>query len=317
MRPAIRTLSALGLTAMFAAGCGDGTPEPDSLGEADAGSAPTSPLDPDIWIAALRSDAEGGLSLGPPAGAIHRQGYDNQPRFAPDGRSFWFSAHDEHAQQNDIWLYRIGGGIEQVTMSAPESEYSPAPLPDGSGLAVVRVEADSTQRLWRVPFDGSEPTVLLPDVAPVGYFAWVNPTTLALFVLGEPPTLRVADLGAGTARVVAEGIGPSIQTIPGQEAVSFVLVDPEGRTSLARFDASTGAVSPLVETVGNGAHHAWTPDGRLLMAEGASVYSWAPGEDGWSLVADLSARRIVITRLAVSPDGTQIALVVEPGDLPL
>jgi hypothetical protein len=77
---------------------------------------------------------------------------------------------------------------------------------------------------------------------------------------------------------------------------------------------SPGASEPelVVETVGGGDFHAWTPDGTLLMAEGSVVYAWTPGlADGWEAVADFANLRLTITRLAVSPDGSQIALVGE------
>jgi Tol biopolymer transport system component len=297
--------------------CG-GEPGSDALPGSGAPEAqPTFPLDPDIWVAELTRDADGTLRVGAVREAIHRPGYDNQPHFTPDGTGFWFTALEEHTGQTDIWRYDLTGSIQQVTASVPESEYSATPMPDGTALAVVRVEADSTQRLWRIPLDGSEPQVLLPDLAPVGYQAWVAPGTVALFVLGEPPTLRIADVVTGEARIVAEGIGRSIRTVPGSQAVSFVRISADGVATLSRYDHDTGVVTPLVETVGNGEFHAWTPDGTVLMALGSTIYAWRPGDAAWLQVADLSQHNVRISRLAVRPDGAQIALVVEPGDVTL
>jgi hypothetical protein len=307
----------MGAATLLTLGCGGDDGASTSDGVLPARSGPTFPLDPDIWTAELSRSADGALSVGPPSEAIHRPGYDNQPHFTPDGTGFWFTALDEHTQQTDIWLYDLAGSIQQVTVSAPESEYSATLMPDGTALSVVRVEADSAQRLWRVPLDGSDPTVLLPGVAPVGYHAWVDADRVALFVLGEPPSLQVADIESGSARVVVEGIGRSIRTIPGENAVSFVQIAPDGTATLSRYDGATGSVTPLVETVGNGEFHAWTPDGIVLMAEGAVIFAWTPDTDDWIRVGDLSEHRVRVTRLAVSPDGTQIAIVVEPGDVTL
>lgn len=307
----------MGMATLLALGCGSEDAPPQPAGAMGSTSGPTFPLDADIWTAAFARNADGSLSVGPPQQAIHRQGYDNQPYFTPDGTGFWFTALDEHTQQTDIWLYDLSGSIQQVTVSAPESEYSATPIPGGAAVSVVRVEADSAQRLWRVPLDGSEPSVLLSGVAPVGYHAWIDAERVALFVLGEPPTLQVAETGGGSARVVAEGIGRSIRSIPGEQAVSFVLMAPDGTATLSRYDGGTGQVTPLVETVGNGEFHAWTPDGTVLMADGAALFAWTPGADGWTQIGDLSEHRVRITRLAVSPDGSQIAMVVEPGDVTL
>ncbi|MEX2466822.1 MAG: hypothetical protein WD995_07920 [Gemmatimonadota bacterium] len=307
----------LSTATLFTLGCGSDAPSSEADQEAQAGSAPTFPLDPDIWTAELLTGPEGALSVGPPTQAIHRQGYDNQPYFTPDGAGFWFTALDEHTQQTDIWLYDLAGSVEQVTVSAPESEYSATPMPGAPAVSVVRVETDSTQRLWRVPLDGSAARVILPDVAPVGYHAWIDAGRVALFVLGEPPTLRVADIETGTVRVVAEGIGRSIRSIPGESAVSFVQIAEDGTATLMRYDGADASVTALVETIGNGEFHAWTPGGTVLMARDALIFAWTPGSDGWTQIGDLTEHRVRITRLAVSPDGSQIAIVVEPGDVTL
>lgn len=307
----------LGTATLLALGCGGDDSSDTSAGVLPERSGPIFPLDPDIWTAALVTGADGSLSVGPPAEAIQRMGYDNQPHFTPDGTGFWFTALDGHAEQTDIWLYDLSGSVEQVTMSAPESEYSATPMPDGTAVSVVRVEADSAQRLWRIPLDGSEPSIILPGIEPVGYHAWIDAETVALFVLGDPPTLSVANVESGTARVVATRIGRSIRSIPGENAVSFVLIADDGTATLMRYDGASGSATPLVETIGNGEFHAWTPSGTVLMAQEAAIFAWTPGTEGWTQIGDLSEHRVRVTRLAVSPDGTQIAIVVEPGEVTL
>jgi hypothetical protein len=66
--------------------------------------------------------------------------------------------------------------VTRVTRT-PESEYSPTPFGDWSGatgFCAVRVEADSTQRLWRFDLDGSNPRLVVSEVDSVGYFAWID-----------------------------------------------------------------------------------------------------------------------------------------------
>jgi WD40 repeat protein len=310
----VRTLLALSLVAIGAACGGDGGDEGEPT--------PTmvlAPLDADIWTAELTRDPSGTLSVGDPAVAIARTGYDNQPSFVPDGSGFWFTAVDTHDGQADIWRYDLATQrVTRVTPTAPESEYSATPLPDGTGISVVQVETDSTQRLWRFDTDGTDAAVLLAGVAPVGYHAWADPSTLVLFVLGDPPTLQIADVATGEHRTVAERIGRSIQAIPGTTEVSFVQSREDGANVISRLDPTSGAIEPLIEAVEGGEFHTWTPDGTLLMGHLAKLYAWTPGDsDGWTEIADFAPRRISISRLAVSPDGTQIAMVVEPGALGL
>jgi len=290
----------------------------DDEGTAAAPAPLTRPLDPDIWLADLAPAPDGTLTLSDVRVAIHREGYDNQPAFLPDGSAFWFTATDTHDGQSDIWRFDLAGGVARVTMSAPESEYSAAPLPDGSGLSAVRVEADSTQRLWRFDLEGSDARPLLPDVAPVGYYAWSAAGPLVLFVLGDPPTLRVADPDGRGARTVATDVARSIQPIPGSGEVSYVQLGEAGTGTVMRLDPTTGERSILIDAPEGAVDHAWTPDGRLLMSHESSIYVWSPGSGGdWTLLADLSDHGVVVSRLAVSPDGTHLALVVEPGRLPM
>lgn len=300
----------------LSAACGPGdadAPTPDAAASAGTDDPFVSPRGADVLLADLHWESQGPPSLGEPTNVTARPDYDNQPHFLPDGSGLWYTAVEAHTGQSDIYRYDLADGrVARVTSSNPESEYSATPLPDGSGLSVVRVEADSTQRLWRFDADGSNPSVLLEDVAPVGYHAWIDETTLALFVLGEPPTLQVADLRTGRARVVARDIGRSLQAIPGTFDVSYVQRHADGTSTIMRLPGDGGEPSPIIDAVAGGDFHAWAPDGTLLMADGPVVYAASEAEErSWTPVADFSDLNILVSRLAVSPDGSQIALVAE------
>jgi hypothetical protein len=177
----------------------------------------------------------------------------------------------------------------------------------------VRVEADSTQRLWRFDWDGGHPTLVLPGVKPVGYHAWGDATTVALFVLGQPATLQVADLRTGTATLVARDIGRGVQRVPGRAAISFVQkgVPPDSAWAVAELDFATRQIRTLVRTLPGVDQYSWSPTGVLLMAKGAKLYEWRPGSGAdWQEVADFTTQGLAnITRLAVSPRGDRLALV--------
>lgn len=59
-----------------------------------------------------------------------------------------------------------------------------------------------------------------------------------------------------------------------------------------------------------GDFHAWTPDGVLLATVGSRAFAWREGS--WQEIVDLSQQGLMLNRLAVSPDGTRLALVAEP-----
>ena len=286
--------------------------------------AAPAPPDTEIFLAPLKS-ANGTIEVGTPINITNNPGYDNQPFFTRDGAGVLFTSTRTAAgapSQTDIYRYDIADRrIAQVTRT-PESEYSPTVTPDG-GLSVIRVELDgnNTQRLWQFTLAGSDPKVLLENVKPVGYHAWADDHTLALFVLGQPATLQLADTKTGTARTMASDIGRSIQPIPATGAVreiSFVQRERQGdatRLIIKKLNAATGQVTMLTPAVpgGNDADTAWTPDGTLLMARGGMLYAWRPGQTEWNEAADLARLSLNgVTRLAVSPKGDYLALVASP-----
>ena len=297
---------------LFMAACSSGGGEQAPESESET-AAFVPPRDADILVADLSSMPGGLPSIGRPVNLTQRPDYDNQPSFTPDGSGLWYTANDPQSGQSDIWRYDFATRrVTQITRSAPESEYSATPLPDGSGVSVIRVEADSTQRLWRFSLDGLNSSVILPDVAPVGYHKWVDESTIAMFVLGNPATLQVGDLRTGRARVVTENIGRSIHNIPGTVDISYVQRHEDGSTTIMRLPGDGGAPEPITETVSNGDFHAWTPNRVLLMADGARLFArrFEPGAT-WEEIADFSDLHVNLSRLAVSPDGAQIALVAE------
>ena len=156
-----------------------------------------------------------GPADGRPAGQHHRQPGLRQPAVV-HARRTQHAVHVDPGRHADRHLpvRHRGRTVARVT-NTPESEYSPTVTPDGAHISVIRVEADGTQRLWRFTIDGTQPELVLADVKPVGYHAWADDHTLALFVLGSRRRCRSPTRGPGRPSVVARGIGRSIQRIPG------------------------------------------------------------------------------------------------------
>ena len=288
------------------------------------------PPDTEIYLAPMKT-ANGAIEIGPAVNITNNPGYDNQPSFTPDGQAILFTSvrggpstpPGTSATQTDIYKYAIASGTVSRVTNTPESEYSPIVMPDGQHTSVIRVEADGTQRLWSVIPSGPkiELAVLLPDVKPVGYHAWADDHTVALFVLGQPATLQLADTRTGTARLVTSDIGRSIQRIPGNKAasaISFVQRERNGdKTTLTikELNPATGEITLLTPAVEGAteADTAWTPDGTLLMAKGNALFAWKRGQSGWKEVTSLQRLGLSgITRLAVSPRGDYLALVGAP-----
>jgi dipeptidyl aminopeptidase/acylaminoacyl peptidase len=298
-------------------------PSPAQAAAPTQGAAPAQPAAParpstDVFVAPLKVSGAA-VTIGSPVNISSSTGYDNQPSFTPDGASILFTSVRGDAKQSEIYRFDFGAGAGTLTRltETAESEYSPTVTPDGKHFSVIRVEGDGTQRLWQFTIDGKSPSLVLTDVKPVGYHAWTDDRTLALFVLGKPATLQVADRTTGAATTIAHDIGRSIQRIPGRNTVSFVWreVPAGGNTatlSIRELDPKTRAVTPLVSAVAGAteADLAWTPDGLLLMAHNGALYGWRRGDATWTRVADLAALGLTgVSRMAVSPKGDRIAFV--------
>jgi hypothetical protein len=176
--------------------------------------------DTEIYIVDMRN-TENGRRFGTPLNITSRPGYDNQPHFLPDGQSLYYTSIREDGQA-DIYRYDINHEKNIRITSTPESEYSPTPMRDAAHFSVVRVEADQTQRLWKFDLDGSNPHLVLEDVRSVGYHAWGDSRTVALFIVADPMELGIADLRHGTVKQIAKRVGRSLHKIPGRRSIGFV-----------------------------------------------------------------------------------------------
>lgn len=247
------------------------------------------------------------VTVGVPANITNRPGYDNQPSFSDDGELVYYTSQRDG--QTDIYRYdRINRTTTQVT-ATPESEYSAQIIPGSSWISVVRVEADSSQRLWRVDPASDSTELLLPAVEPVGYYAWISDTLAALFVVGDPPVLRLATT-KGDTLTLARGIGRSLQPAIEHSAVAFTLTDSTGGDIISLAFPS-GTVTPLTPVLPGSQDFAWVAADLMIMARDSLLYQWRLGDEAWSPVETEwgGERPSRITRLAVSRDRKWLALV--------
>jgi len=262
----------------------------------------------DIYVAPLTRSG-GVLKVGAPVNVTARAGYDNQPFFTPDGLSLYYTS--ARGGQSDIYRYDFAGARSVPITTTPESEYSPTLMPGGKQLSVIRVELDSTQRLWAIPLAGGKSAPVLDSIKPVGYHVWLNADTVFVFVLGTPATLRRALPARGTAEIVARDIGRTLLLVPGRHRVSYVQRDSTGGwiRSLDPVSGSSEALAPLPEGT---EFYAWAPEGELLSTHGNQLLRFDAAAKRWLTVAEFGDPGLQkITRLAVSPKGDRIALVGE------
>jgi dipeptidyl aminopeptidase/acylaminoacyl peptidase len=270
----------------------------------------------DIFIVDIKNE-RGGMRFGQPVKITTFAGYNNQPSFLPDGRSVLYTSIRD--KQADIYRYDLRSGATSQVTHTPESEYSPTLMPDGRNISVVRVEADGTQRLWKFPLAGGQPSLILEHIKPVGYHLWIDDHTLALFILGakgQPNTLQIVDVPTEKAEVVAENPGRILRRIPHQNKFSFVHKISDREWTIKEFDLRTHTSASLTATLPGVEDYAWLPSGTLLMAKDSKVFSLVPlrGKT-WEEIEDFSKTGLKgITRIAVSPKGDRIAIIARTDD---
>lgn len=270
---------------------------------------PAAPAPPptDIYLAPIRLVPA--PTMGPARVASENpRGYDNQPFFGTDARAMLFTANRD-GKQTDVYFIELQTRqVRQIT-ATPESEYSPAALPDESGISVIRVERDGTQRVWRFDGTGGAPTVVAPNVKPAGYHAWIDGSRLGVYVLGQPATLQVVDTGTGRATTIAADVGRSLHRRPETGTLVFAQ-RVDGTWRIREWVPASGEVRDLVAALEGSADRdmAFGPDGTLFMSRNGEVHWWRPGQTGWTLMSEPGIGPI--SRMAVSPDGRWMALVV-------
>jgi hypothetical protein len=290
------------------------------LGATMAGAQGSPPTD--VFLLPLHSEGAR-LVVGTPVNVTNRPGYDNQPSFTPDSRSVLFTSVRGDAQA-DIYRYEIRSKSTTRVTSTPESEYSATVYGDGSRFTAIRVERDSTQRLWSFRLDGSEPRIVFPAIKPVGYHAWVDSTTVAMFLLGAPNALVLSDTRSGDVDTLARNIGRSLLTLPNGSGFSYVQRAKDSSWILTAVDVRGSGKSrrtmllPLTPLPAGADYVAWLAPAVAISASGSKLLLWHGSAQGakWTEIADLARYGLRnMSRLALSPDHSWLAIVAE-GPIP-
>ncbi|MGV6851546.1 MAG: TolB family protein [bacterium] len=237
-------------------------------------------------------------------------GYENQPSFSADSSTIYFTKMDP-AGATDIWSYSIITGKTKQLSHSKESEFSPTSIGEHK-FSTVRIEADQTQRLWQFqPPD--QFSIIFPAVKQVGYTAWVDPQTVALYRLGEPNSIELARLKTHGLRVIAHHTGRCLQKTPSENAVSFVQHIDHKPSQIVSYNIDSRKTRRLAPTINNHEDFAWHPEGTLFQADNLNIFSFTPNSDKkWQPLSGLKPVNLKnISRLAISHDGKLITIVYE------
>lgn len=252
--------------------------------------------------------AKDGFTVTNPLNVSDNPGYDNQPSFSADGNILLYTSWQSD-EQTDIILYDIDQQTKTRFTETDGSEYSPTMSVNGEVITTIILERDGRQLLWSYNLETAEPQVLVEDLV-IGYHCWYDENTLFSFVLGEPATLQKNDLKTGKNTRLDEKIGRSLHRIPGKKAISYISKATEEWKVMA-YRPKNGKQKVIAETLPNTEDMAWTPDGTMIMGKEGKLYSRKMNDKSWTSLTDLSQFDLTgITRVAVSPNGKKLAVVV-------
>lgn len=258
----------------------------------------------------IKNDSTNTYSLKNPINISNNSGfYDNQPSFLNDGKAILFASTRNN--QTDIAVYDIIKKTTDWLTDTPSNEYSPQQTPNRKFFSSIRLDSDDTQLLWHYSFRRKKPRVLIENLK-VGYHAWLNEQIVVSFVLGDPATLEVSNLKYKIKYPIAKNIGRSIHKIPTTELISFISHE-HGEREIYSINPINSDRKYLADALKGSQDMAWTADKAIIMGKGNKLFKLKPGEDkNWIEIASLDEFQLFgITRLAISPLGNKIAVVIE------
>jgi hypothetical protein len=269
----------------------------------------------DIWLMRINT-INGTLSFSDPENITKRKGYENQPYFSKDGKTLYYTAQVDSSSTTAIFGYELSTQKSQQVLFSPNSLYSPMPSPSGNGISVVMLGGNSFQFLWHFPMDKKDPYIVFPKRDSIGYYSWVNETSALVYLLGgkmSPNRLSLIHTD-GTEKKISENVGRGMLSL-GKEALYVQKKDTSFYLALTDFIYS----KQLSKTPGRSVDFSVCKD-YVLMASGSILYGAKIKKQKGRVIhveefkplQDLSLYKIKgITRMAVSPDGTTLAMAAD------
>jgi hypothetical protein len=251
-----------------------------------------------------------------PVNITNHKGYDNQPFFHPKKSIIYYSSFNDSGR-SDIKFYNYKTKETSNFTLTNEREYSPTLTPDGKFISCIIQRDNGAQDLGKYPVKMGEPVVLI-NTLKVGYHAWINKTSLVLFVLEDSGrnALHYYNLKTKEDKVLIKNPGRSLHRIsgklPGTEGISFVEKQSKDEWQIKRYDSKTGEITFIAKTLTGREDLCWLRNGLIIMSDGTGLfYLNIYNNQGWKPIhTDLGTLSLkAITRLAVSSDNSKLAVV--------
>jgi len=237
----------------------------------------------------------------------NNEGYDNQPSFLDD-RYIVFSS--QRNGQTDIAKYDTRYNAKIWINFTEGGEYTPLKIPNKNEVSAVRLDKDTTQRLYSYNLSNGKSTMLINDLI-VAYYTWFNEKTIVSAVIeNDDLNLYVTNIQDGTSIKYATNVGRSFHKIPNSNLVSFISKENENQWQIKSLNPLTGAIKIIANTMQGAEDICWVNGKTILSGKDNILYKLTLQKDNnWKKVADLSSNGIVkITRLSANNDFSKLLI---------
>ncbi len=243
-------------------------------------------------------------------------GYNNQPAFFSNNELYVASQLPSMAQP-ELYLLNLDDQTKLRVTETVEGEFSPSRMPDFYSFSAVRQEylgRDTVIRLWQFPMDRlTNGRPVFKYLTGIGYYCWLNSKQVAVFMVGNPSYLAIANTDTDELIQVATDPGRCIRKLPNGN-LAYVQNEDDGSGRIMEMSLYRRNLQPqaIIETLPGSEDFAVLPDGTLIMGRGSKLYKFNRFRDeDWLEIADLRFYNITnISRLAISPDW-KIAIVAD------
>ncbi len=261
----------------------------------------------DLWLFSLEKK-ENVCQAVNPLNITNRPGYDNQPAFTSDGKSILYVSIREDGQA-DIYRYDIKSKLQTNLTKSKVSEYSPTILPDESGFSAVVVEADSTQRVWNMGFDGSFMKFASDATDSVGYHSWLNADTLLYYKLTEPHSLHALNLKTGKDAWICDKPSRAFRKT-GASSQFIYAIKTENALEFRVYKPATKESRVYATYPSPNEDFIWHPELGLVKAENADLLRFNERTGKWETLFSFAGAGIKkITRFAFDPKNKRLVIV--------
>ncbi|MFT5249788.1 MAG: hypothetical protein ACI93P_001520 [bacterium] len=239
-------------------------------------------------------------------------GYDSQPFFIDNEQIVYARTYDN---LTDIIKYHLKNkSLINISETKIGGEYSPQKIPNSNYYAAVRLDTTGLQRLYKYDSDSKQSSLLFKNLQ-IAYYSFYDENRLLSSVLsGANLDLVYSDISKKLNDTLLVKVGRSIHKVPNTiDTMSYTSVNDEGNMDVFQLDITT-LESFFVSQLPVGIQdHIWLDESTLLIGSLDKLFLLDLfGNGDWKLVADLSKYNIKdISRLAVNPDGSKLAMVAE------